>query len=159
MGKSSSYIGSFTPNLPRHYSTAMVRLHSGSFHHVALIEGDASYIALMHQLPMRMPRCIPLQSGTDWEQLQYHTSRALRSSNIRLGRPPTPEIDILASMVSQLLDATQAWLGDVDPIAGAVLSTSFNNRLRAEEILDMFDYLKLQCLNDKYLSHPVFGAT
>lgn len=137
----------------------MVRLHNGSFHHVALIEGDASYTALMRRLPMRLPRCIPLQFGTNWEQLRYHTSRALRSLNIFLGRPSTSEVGILASMVSQLLEATQAWLGDANPIAGAVLSTPFDSRLKAEEILDLFDYLELQCLTDKYLLHPVLGAT
>lgn len=62
-------------------------------------------------------------------------------------------------MVSQLLEATQAWLGDANPIAGAVLSTPFDSRLKAEEILDLFDYLELQCLTDKYLLHPVLGAT
>lgn len=89
---------------------------------------------------------VPDHFDTNWEKLQYLRSRAQRLSNKLLGRPATPETAILASMVSQLLEATQTWLGDSHCIDAVVLSSPDRIRLNDEELGDIFDYLKLRNL-------------
>jgi hypothetical protein len=82
------------------------------------------------------------------EELQYMKSRAARLANKLVGRPATPDTAIVASMVSKLLKATRSWLGEDRDVTKAVLSSPDRIRLTAEEIGDVFDYLKLQNLMD-----------
>jgi hypothetical protein len=124
----------------------VVRLHNGTFHHIALIEGDASYTGLMRRMATGPTVRTPDDSDTRWEMLQYLRSRTQRLLNKLIGRPATPETAVLASMVSKLVDKTQAWLGDKDPIVAAVLSSPDHFRLTNEETSDILDYLKLRNL-------------
>lgn len=88
----------------------------------------------------------PDHFDSKWEELQYVKARAQRHLNKLLGRPATPETAILAAMVSTLYNETQTWLGEGQPIVAAVLSSPDRIRLTAEEINDVFDYLKLRNL-------------
>lgn len=130
-----------------------MRFHDGSLHRVALIEGDDSYTALMRRLATGPINRIPDHFDSNWEKLQYLKARAQRLANKLLGRPATPETAILASMVSQLLEATKKTrLGDGNDnhnpqtIDAAILSSPDRIRLNDEELGDIFDHLKLRNL-------------
>lgn len=127
----------------------MVRLHDGSFHHVALIEGDASYIDLMRQLATGPVDRTPDHLDSNWEKVQYLKSRASRLAKKLAGQPATPDTTILATMVSKLVDATQTWLGIEHAVGTAVLSSPDRIRLTEEEVGDIFDHLKLRNLMDE----------
>jgi hypothetical protein len=123
-----------------------VRLHDGTFHHIALVDGDISYTDLMRRMVTGPSVRTPDHFDTRWEMLQYLKSRMQRLANKLVGRPATPETAVLASMVSKLLEKTQAWLGDKETIVAAALSSPDRIRLTFEEIGDIFDYLKLRDL-------------
>lgn len=111
-----------------------------------MIEGDAAYTALMRRLPERTTTCSPLTFNTYWEQLHRQTSHARRLLNKLLGRPATSEVAVLASMISKLLEATQAWLGHEQAITAAVVSSPVDIGLEPWELHDLFDYLRLKNL-------------
>lgn len=139
----------FKTKLMRLCRTAVVRLHDGSSHDIALIEGDASYTALMRRLATGPMDRTPDHFNSNLDKLHYLKSRATRLANKLAGRPATPETAILATMVSKLVDATQTWLGSGHAVGTAVLSSPDRIRLTDEEIGDIFDYLKLQNLMDE----------
>lgn len=111
-----------------------------------MIEGDASYTALLRRLATGPKNRTPDHFDSNWKKLQYVRARAQRYLNKLLGRPATPETAILAAIVSALYNETQTWLGGEQPIAAAVLSSPDRIRLTDEEIKDIFDYLKLKNL-------------
>lgn len=111
-----------------------------------MIEGDASYTALLHRLAIGPENRTPDHIDSNWRKLQYVKARAQRHLNKLLGRPATPETAALAVMVSALYNETQTWLGGEQPIVAAVLSSPDRIRLTYEEINDVFDFLKLKNL-------------
>jgi hypothetical protein len=124
----------------------VVRLHDGTYHHIALIDGDVSYTDFMRRRATGPPPRTPYDIDTAWEMLQYLQSRTQRLLKKLVGRPAIPETAILASMVSKLVEKTQAWLGDKDIVVAAVLSSPDHLRLTTEETSDVLDYLKLRDL-------------
>jgi hypothetical protein len=137
----------------------VVRLHDGTYHHIALIDGDASYTDFMRRRATAPILRTPYNIDTSWEMLQYLKSRMQRLANKLVGRPATPETEVLASMVSKLVEKTQAWLGDKHTITAAVLSSPDHLRLTNEEISDVFDYLKLRNLMAEPPLFYELGAT
>lgn len=136
-----------------------MRLHDGSFHHIALIEGDGSYKDLMRQLASGPINRIPDHFDSNWEKLRYLKSRASRLANKLTGRPATPDTAILAMMVSKLVNATNTWLESEHAVIAAVLSSPDRIKLTDEELGDVFDYLKLQNLLDNTRSIYQLYAT
>ena len=137
----------------------MVKLHDGSFHHIALIEGDGSYNALMRQLASGPINRIPDHFSSNWEKLRYLKSRASRLANKLTGRSASPETAILAMMVSKLVNATDTWLESEHAVIAAVLSSPDRIKLTDEELGDVLDYLKLQNLMDNTRSIYQLYAT
>lgn len=88
----------------------------------------------------------PSKFDTIWEKLRYLRSRAQRISNKLAGRPANQQTAILASMVSELIEATQLRLGSGEVVSAAVLSSPDRIKLTDEELGDIFDYLKVQNL-------------
>ena len=119
--------------------TSVARLHDGTSHHAALIEGDASYTALMRQLAIGSVNRKPDHFDSTWEKLRYLKSRARRLANKMAGRPATPETAILATTVSKLINVTQTWLGSEHTVVAAVLSSPDRIGLTDEEVGDIFD--------------------
>jgi hypothetical protein len=72
-----------------------------------LIEGDASYTALLRRLATGQENRTPDHSDSNWKKLQYVKARSQRRLNKLLGRPATPETAILAAIVSALYNETQ----------------------------------------------------
>jgi hypothetical protein len=122
----------------------VVRLHDGTLHDVALVQNNAEYNALMRRLATGPIDRTPSEFDSIWEKLRYLKSRAQRISNKLAGRPANQETTILASMVSELMGATQAWLGQEQALTAAVLSSPDRIKLTDEELGDVFDYLKIQ---------------
>ena len=83
----------------------------------------------------------------------------MRRVNKLLGRPATPQTAILAAMVSDLVHATQSWLGDSHAVTAAVLSSPHRVRLTDEETNDVFEYLKLRNLMSEPDSLDAMYAT
>ena len=127
-------------------STAVVRLHNGSFQHVALIDGDSSYVELLSRLATGPMDRTPDHFDTAWEKWEYVKQRTLRHLNKLRGLPATPDTAVLANMISSLHNATQSWLGPEWPITAMVVSSPDRVRLSEEELTDVFDYLKLKDL-------------
>jgi hypothetical protein len=115
-----------------------MRLHDGTFHHTTLIEGDASYTALMRQLATGTVNRTPDHFDSSWKKLRYLKSRASRLANKLAGRPATPETAILATMVSKLTNATQTCLGSEHAVIAAVLSSPDRIAFTDEELGDVF---------------------
>ncbi|KAF7190978.1 hypothetical protein HII31_07670, partial [Pseudocercospora fuligena] len=128
------------------HGAAVVRFHDGSHKHIALIEGDTSYKALLRGLSTGPVNRTPDHIDSYWDQLQYVKSRAQRRLNKMLGRPATPESAVLGVMVAALLDATRPSLGEEYPVTAAVLSSPDRVKLTDEEIGDIFDYLRIRNL-------------
>jgi hypothetical protein len=84
----------------------VVKLHDGTFHHIALIDGDASYTDFMRRRATAPILRTPYDIDSSWEMLQYLISRTQRLLNKLVGRPSTPETAVLASMVSKLVEKT-----------------------------------------------------
>jgi hypothetical protein len=124
----------------------VVRLHDGTFHHIALIDGDTSYTDLMRRTATGPTVRTPDHFDARWEMLQYLKSRMQRLANKLVGRPATPDTAVPASMVSKLVEKTQTRLGDKSTSVAAVLSSPDHLRLTNEETSDIFDYLKLRNL-------------
>jgi hypothetical protein len=137
----------------------VVKLHDGTFHHIALIDGDASYTDFMRRRATAPILRTPYDIDTGWEMLQYLKSRMQRVFHKLIGRPATPETAVLASMVSKLVKETQTWLGDKNTIIAAALSSPNHLCLATEEISDVFDYLKLQNLMAQPPLFYELGAT
>ncbi|QIX01627.1 hypothetical protein AMS68_007144 [Peltaster fructicola] len=87
----------------------------------------------------------PDHLDTRWEKAQYLIARTRRLANKLLGLPATPQCATLALMVSKLLEATQARLGD-EAVTAVVLTSPDRIRLTEEEIGDILDHLKLRNL-------------
>lgn len=92
-------------------SAVVIRLHDGTYHNIALIEGKPSYTSLLRSLATDPQNRIPDQILSNWEKLRYLKMRAQRQLNKFLGRPATPETAILAQLISMLKTATESWLG------------------------------------------------
>jgi hypothetical protein len=137
----------------------VVKLHDGTYHHIALIDGDTSYTDFMRRRATAPSVRTPDYFDTRWEMLQYLKSRMQRLANKLVGRPATPETAVLASMVSKLVEKTQAWLGDKHTIIAAALSSPDHLRLTTEEISDVFDYLSLRNLMAEPPLFYELGAT
>lgn len=60
------------------------------------------------------------------------------------GRLARPETAVIAAMVSDLVQATQDWLGDQHSIDAAVLTSADRMHLTSQEIDDIFDFLKIR---------------
>jgi hypothetical protein len=123
-----------------------------------LIEGDASYTALLRRLANGPMKRTPDDIDTNWELFEYVKGRAQRQLNKLLGRPATPETAILAAMVSALQHATEKWLGG-KAVTAAVISSPDRIRLTDEELDDVFDYLRIQNLMAKPDSFEDLYAT
>ena len=121
-------------------------MHDGSLRDIALVQGDDAYTTLMRQLATGPMERVPDHLGSNWEKLQYLKARAQRLANKLAGRPATPETAIIASLVSKLVAATKAALGDEQAVVAAVISSSDRIHLTDEELGDVFDYLKLRHL-------------
>jgi hypothetical protein len=131
-----------------------VRLHDGTTHHIALVEGDAAYAELFRRLQTRPRRRNPDDFDNDWDKFEYLKGRAYRSARKLLGLPAAPDIAILASMVSKLRSASQIWLGEKHPISAVVITSPDLLQLEDEVLGDVLDYLKLRNL----LLQPYPGA-
>ncbi|KAM0145993.1 hypothetical protein ACHAPG_011362 [Botrytis cinerea] len=128
------------------YGAAVVRFHNGTYQQIALIEADKSYKYFLRNLATGPKSRTPDHFDTNWEKLQYLKSRTQRLINKVRGLPATPEIGILASMVSKLLNQTSIVLGAEIPIVAAVLTSPHRISLNLEETDDLFVYLGLKNL-------------
>lgn len=126
-------------------SAVVIRLHDGTYHNIAFIEGKPSYNSLLRSLATGPQNRIPDQILSNWEKLQYLKMRVQRRLNKFLGRPATPETAILAELISMLKTAAEGWLGG-KTVPAAVLSSPGRIMLTAEEITDVFDYLGVRNL-------------
>lgn len=111
-----------------------------------MIEADKSYKYFLRNLATGPKSRTPDHFDTNWEKLQYLKSRTQRLINKVRGLPATPEIGILASMVSKLLNQTSIVLGAETPIVAAVLTSPHRISLNLEETDDLFVYLGLKNL-------------
>lgn len=130
------------------HSTAVVRLHNGTYHPIALIECDVTYTTLCRNLANCPSIRTPDHFDTRWEKWQYVKQQTTRLLNKLLGRPPTPETAVLAAMVSHVPDAARVWLGNDYSVTAEVLSSPDRIRPTEEEVNDVFDYLGIKNLMD-----------
>lgn len=128
------------------YGTVAIRLHNGSYQTTARIHGTPSYASLLRHLATGPRGRTPHDDLSTWETLRYLKMRAQRLLNKSLGRPANPETAILADLISRLKIETEAALGDRQKVTAAVLSSPNRIRLTAEEIGDVFDYLRIRNL-------------
>jgi hypothetical protein len=79
-------------------------------------------------------------------ETHFVVSRIRRFVNKLLGFAATHETAILATLLSQLQSATEAFLGENFHVKAAVVSSPNAIRFTAEEISDTLDYLRIQDL-------------
>ncbi|KAF2148847.1 hypothetical protein K461DRAFT_246983 [Myriangium duriaei CBS 260.36] len=127
------------------HGAAAIRHHNGTYQHVGLINGDAPYTALLHDLYTGPQDRQPAHIDSNWEKFLYVKNRAQRHMNKLLGRPATPDTAVLAAMVFALLDETRKQMSG-QPIVAAILSSPDHIRLTDEETKDIFDYLGIRNL-------------
>lgn len=121
----------------------VIRLYDGTYHNIALIKGKSSYTSLLRSLATGPQNRIPDQILLNWKELRYLKMRIQRQLNKFLGCPATPETTILAELILMLKTAMEGWLGR-KTVAVAVLSSPDQIRLTAEEITDVFDFLRMR---------------
>ncbi|KAE8454631.1 hypothetical protein EG329_000254 [Mollisiaceae sp. DMI_Dod_QoI] len=137
------------------YGTVAIRHNNGSYETVSKISGSEPYVSLMQELiqPANFtPDGKRIPDGMSWQD--WILWRAKRRMNKTLGRPAAPQVAGLSIMVSQLLEAAQAKLGE--KVKAAVLSQPDALTLTDEEVDDIFDHLGIKNLmSDK--RDPLFS--
>ncbi|KAL8947964.1 MAG: hypothetical protein Q9222_005802 [Ikaeria aurantiellina] len=131
------------------YGTAAVRHHNGDYQTIALIHGDSAYTNLMRRLATGPQDRIPDRKLSNWEKFLYANSRAQRLLNKAIGHPANLETAILASLVSKLKNKVNEKLGPNRAVTAAIMSSPDHISLTAEEVTDIFDYLKMENLMAK----------
>ncbi|KAF5687078.1 hypothetical protein FDENT_5551 [Fusarium denticulatum] len=107
--------------------TAAVHFYNGTVKNIASIPTNPEYAALMKRLANSPPPPPPSR----WEKLR-------RSSNKKIGRPATPDVGIIATMLISLRDVTSAAI--TRPLDRVAVSHSRIQGLAEPDLWDALEY-------------------
>ncbi|CVK90637.1 uncharacterized protein FPRN_07276 [Fusarium proliferatum] len=111
--------------------SAAVHFYNGTVKNIASIPASPEYAALMKRLANSPPP--PPLSG--WEKLR-------RSFNKKIGRPATPDIGIIATMLVSLRDVTSAAV--TSPLDRVAVSHSRVQGLAEPDLWDALEYARIR---------------
>ncbi|RBA21304.1 hypothetical protein FPRO05_07618 [Fusarium proliferatum] len=111
--------------------TAAVHFYNGTVKNIASIPASPEYAALMKRLANSPPP--PPLSG--WDELR-------RSFNKKIGRPATPDIGIIATMLVSLRDVTSAAV--TSPLDRVAVSHSRVQGLAEPDLWDALEYARIR---------------
>ncbi|KAI9708734.1 MAG: hypothetical protein M1820_003689 [Bogoriella megaspora] len=127
------------------HSFYKAQYQNGTIHHVSLAPATPDYIDLMTEL-----------SRTTHASPSNLISRTLRRLNKRLGRPSTPAVGTLSTLISALRTATEAHLPTLDRVV--VTAPQFPGLTR-EDLRDAIEYSGLRSWLEYPLPYPTMLYT
>ncbi|KAL9066357.1 MAG: hypothetical protein Q9157_007168 [Trypethelium eluteriae] len=122
-------------------ATASVEHHNGTIDHIALAPATSEYTALLTKLSL-----------TTHSPSSNFVSRIRRRLNKRLGRPATPAVGILSTLLSTLHASTEAHLSS--SLDRVVVTTPQFPGLTREDVQDAIEYSGLRSWLEYPLPYP-----